>query len=276
MVRAVSVGDNCIDHYLPPVERTFVGGNAVNVAVAMRRLGIESAYAGAVGSDEEGRRVLDALRAEGIDVSQVRVMEGKTAVTDISLRDGDRVIVDERMGVMEAFHPDEALLASLSSYDLVHNTLLGQTADDLRGFKKRGLATSFDFSDRSDEALLHQTLPYVDIAFLSLPGTSRDDAEAFAMRVAAAGPRVVVVTMGPNGSLAYDGLRCFVQAALPVEPLVDTLGAGDALTGAFLATWLEGGSLPECLYQGALLAAQTCTHLGAWVPKDEREGELKR
>ena len=50
-----TVGDNCIDRYLPPIALATVGGNAVNVAVHLRRLGRRTAYFGAVGEDREGR-----------------------------------------------------------------------------------------------------------------------------------------------------------------------------------------------------------------------------
>lgn len=61
-VRAVCAGDNCIDRYLPPFNRSFVGGNAVNVAVYLQKHGIPAAYIGVVGDDADGRRTLDALK----------------------------------------------------------------------------------------------------------------------------------------------------------------------------------------------------------------------
>ena len=49
-MKIACIGDNCIDYYDATGE-AFPGGNPVNVAVYLRRLGVESAYFGAVGTD---------------------------------------------------------------------------------------------------------------------------------------------------------------------------------------------------------------------------------
>jgi len=66
-----TVGDNCIDRYLPPVDRTLVGGNAVNVAVNFSRAGYAASYFGAVGDDAEGVRTRTVLASLGVDVSSL-------------------------------------------------------------------------------------------------------------------------------------------------------------------------------------------------------------
>ena len=52
-MKIACVGDNCVDYYDNTGE-AFPGGNPVNVAVYVRRMGGQSAYLGAVGSDEYG------------------------------------------------------------------------------------------------------------------------------------------------------------------------------------------------------------------------------
>ena len=54
MIKIACVGDNCVDFY-DNTNEAFPGGNPVNVAVYVRRLGGESAYLGAVGTDDHGR-----------------------------------------------------------------------------------------------------------------------------------------------------------------------------------------------------------------------------
>ena len=51
MIKIACVGDNCVDFY-DNTNEAFPGGNPVNVAVYVRRLGGESAYLGAVGTDD--------------------------------------------------------------------------------------------------------------------------------------------------------------------------------------------------------------------------------
>ena len=56
MIRVGAVGDNCVDMY-DNIGELYVGGNPVNVAVYIKRLGGESIYAGVVGSDGYGKWV---------------------------------------------------------------------------------------------------------------------------------------------------------------------------------------------------------------------------
>jgi fructoselysine 6-kinase len=94
-VRIATVGDNCIDRYLPPVDRVFVGGNAVNVAVNLKQAGHAVAYFGAVGDDEEGGRTRAVLCRFGVDVTSLRtIAPGRTSVTVIATdAQGDRHFV---------------------------------------------------------------------------------------------------------------------------------------------------------------------------------------
>jgi fructoselysine 6-kinase len=150
--------------------------------------------------------------------------------------------------------------------DLVHNTILGGTIPYLARFKQARGLISFDYSDRYDTELLEATLAYIDIAFFSLAHSNGEEVKDFASRVYEQGPRLVVLTRGSAGSLVFDGEQFYAQPALQVE-VVDTLGAGDAFIGRFLASYMSGQPLMDCLGQATEAAAQTCTHLGAWLPR---------
>jgi fructoselysine 6-kinase len=258
------VGDNCIDRYLPPVNQTFVGGNALNVSVYLRQHGAAASYVGVVGDDADGRRVLEALHQRGIDTSHIRVLAGETAFSDIRLDEqSNREFVAEYLGPKPAGFLSAEAIAFIAGHDLVHTTLLGGTADDLPRIKQAGARNiSMDYGERAPEDFIQQTLPFVDLAFFSLPEERYQEARTLAERIRETGPRLAVVTMGARGSLGYDGQAHF-QPAVRVQ-VVDTLGAGDAFIGTFLADYLRGRSLPECLARAAETAAQTCTHYGAF------------
>ncbi|MCL4561385.1 MAG: PfkB family carbohydrate kinase, partial [Chloroflexi bacterium] len=114
----------------------------------------------------------------------------------------------------------------------------------------------------STQDLRDRTIQYVDIAFFSLTGENKREAEQLAKRITERGPSLVVVTLGSGGSLAFDGVF-YHQPIIPVE-VFDTLGAGDTYIGTFLGHWLQGRPVPECMGQAARQAARTCTFLGAW------------
>ncbi len=264
---AVCVGDNCVDHYLPPLDRVFVGGNALNVAVALQRARTPAAYVGVVGDDADGRFVLERLHEQNVDVSHVRMAPGQTGRTEIRLTpQGEREFISEHFGPTETLELGAETLEFVRRHRLVHTTWLGRSEAYLPAYRHdSGPLVSLDYGERCGPQFVERTLPFVDLAFFSLPEEHADRAEALAREMAAGGERLVVVTMGRHGSLAFDGC-VHAEAAFPVET-VDTLGAGDTFVGVFLAGRLAGDPVPDCMRRASQAAAQTCTHYGAW-PQD--------
>jgi fructoselysine 6-kinase len=260
----VCVGDNCLDTYLPLIGRCFVGGSAVNVAVHLRLAGLPSAYVGAVGSDEPGEQVLAKLISAGLDVTHVDVIPGATSRSFIRLGPaGEREFDHTLKQPNVALALDDEKIDFINRHRLAHFTWLGGVENSLPVVHEKGAALiSFVFGERWSETTIAAHIGQVDLAFFSLPEDRAQDAECLAQRWFEAGPRLVVVTLGQRGSLAYDG-TFYRQPARPAQ-VVDTLGAGDTFIGHFLAGWLKGSSLPVCLENGADAAALTCGHFGAW------------
>ena len=117
-----------------------------------------------------------------------------------------------------------------------------------------GVPLSCDFCDAWDDAYAAELAPHLEVAFFSGDG----DAAATAV---ARGARIGVATLGDAGSVAYVGGERIAQAALPAE-IVDTLGAGDALIAAFIASALTGADVREALRAGAGAAAGACAPPG--------------
>ena len=80
-IRVAAIGDNCIDYY-DSLNESYPGGNPVNVAVYIKRLGGESSYTGAVGTDSFGKIMISAIQNKGVDTSHIQVLDGKTAMGD--------------------------------------------------------------------------------------------------------------------------------------------------------------------------------------------------
>ena len=106
MIKIACAGDNCVDYYDNTGE-SFPGGNPVNVSVYVRRLGGQSAYLGAVGTDDFGKQMCAALQEKGVDVSHVQILPGKTAFSHVERINGERVFGDYDEGVMADFKLDE-------------------------------------------------------------------------------------------------------------------------------------------------------------------------
>ncbi len=261
---AVAVGDNCVDHYLPPIGHDFSGGNAINVAVHLQRAGCPTAYIGAIGDDEDGKKLLQDVGRKGVDTAHVKVYPGQhTACTHIRLSDtNERQFVYEDFGPKDAFALDEEDIAFIQGHRLMHNTWQGGTEKYLPHFKGSDILISQDYGERYTPDFVDQTIGYVDVAFFSMPEDSGQDMRQLAEHMKKRGPRLVVVTQGLGGSVAFDG-EFYSQPAIPVN-VVDTLGAGDAFIGTFLANWLNKKEIALSMNAAAQVASQTCCHFGGW------------
>jgi fructoselysine 6-kinase len=261
--RIATVGDNCIDRYLPPIDRALVGGNAVNVAVNLSQAGHEVAYFGAVGDDADGKRVRDVLARLAVDVTSLRtIVPGRTSFTVIATSpDGDRHFVSEDFGVCRGYRPDEAEMARLTTMRHVHIGWLDDGGATKRALAQAGVSVSQDLSVNAD--MLNIMPDNLSIAFVSSDG---DEAEArlLAERTLAGGAQLAVIMRGRNGSLAMAGNEVFRGTALAVA-VSDTTGAGDSFIAGFLAAHLSDKSVAQCLASGHAAAADTCRIFGGFA-----------
>ena len=236
-MRIACVGDNCIDYY-DATGAACPGGNPVNVAVYARRMGVETAYLGAVGTDRFGDLLIRRLEEERVDVSHVQRLKGSTALCHVSLQDGDRILGDYDEGVMQQFALRDEDLQYLKSFDLVVTGLWGHTEHYLEQIRANGTPTAFDGAERPFDPAGLIALPHTNIAFFS--DDTADDAalKEKLLAVAALGPDIAVATRGAHGSLAF--------------------------IAGFLRAWLECKSISACMLEGARNAAITIGYTGAW------------
>ncbi len=261
-----TVGDNCIDRYLPPIGRATVGGNAVNVAVHLCRLGRRTAYFGAVGEDKEGRWTRDCLAANEVNIEQLRSVAGRTAFTNLDVdASGDRIITFEDFGVCRGYRPNGAEIEALRAARHIHLGWLSDSSAFKHELAVAGLSISQDLAVNAGGADL-------TIAFGSA-GASQERARMLLRQALDQGARIAVVTRGHLGSIASDGTHYVEAGVTPVE-VVDTTGAGDTFIAAFIDAHLQGCGLGDCLLAGRDAAAGTCLHLGGFPQRPIPLAEL--
>ncbi|MCH5586042.1 fructoselysine 6-kinase [Shimazuella sp. AN120528] len=260
-MKLVSVGDNCMDVYRS-LGISYPGGNAVNVAVYARQCGATTSYVGFVGSDDYGEQMQLALKEKEVDISHLHRINGNTAVTQVELKGSERVFGEYHEGVMNHFTLDEDDLRYIEQNDVVHSGFWGRAEKYFPRWKDRQLITSFDFADKLEDPVVRTVIPSVQYAFFSY---RKDDAfiRSYLREMHQLGAKVVVATLGENGSLAYDGKSFYRQNAKPVE-VIDTMGAGDAYIAGFLVGIMHQKPIEKCVELGSQKAAETITYFGAW------------
>jgi fructokinase len=273
--RITCLGEALID-FLPIEEggrlvgfRMHPGGSALNVAVAVARLGQPVALAGKLSTDLFGRYLRAYLEREGVHVGWLADVDAPSTLAFVATETGDPTFAfyGERAAdsLVRTDDLPEALFAKTAILHVGSISLLrGTTPEAVLAACQRlaGRALlSFDPNLRpalvADEAayraLLQRLAGLVDILKVSAVDlawlASGRDLEAAAGELLAQGPALVVVTRGADGVLALrrnrrappgqtDGAVSTYRLPAHVVDVVDTVGAGDAFT-AGLMSWLR-------------------------------------
>ena len=261
-LRIATVGDNVMAVY-DNLDKAFPGGNTVNVDVYFVRLGGEASYVGAVGTDHYGQLILDALREKEVDISHVKVLPGKTAITHVELVNGERIFGDYDEGVLADFTLSDEDVDFLCQHDMVVTALWGKVENDLAKIKAKGIPVAFDAATRPEDPIVDTAISNVDYLFYSSDDGDTPELRENMKKLHSRGPKVVVVTLGEKGSIAYDGDKFTVCGIVPCD-VVDTMGAGDSYIAGFLYGILSKKPIEECMQMGAANSSITIGYNGAW------------
>lgn len=264
-MKLAAVGSNCIDYY-ENVEGGLPcpGGGPVNMAVYTLRLGGSASYIGPVGSDRYGKIMREAIAAKGVDVSHLHVLPGTTAVSQVELRDGERILGDYDEGVLAQYTLSAEDMDFICTHDVVVCDLWGKVEGFFPDLQARGIPTAFDGAIRPDDPAARIALPYTDTFFFSPEGGDTPALREQMARYAAQGPKMVVAMLGEQGSLCYDGKSFHPFGIVPCPNLVDSMGAGDSYIAGFLTGITAGASIEEAMELGAATATETLQYFGAW------------
>ena len=183
------------------------------MAVYTVRLGGEASYIGPVGNDDFGALMRRAVAEKGVDVSHLSVREGKTAVTQVSLIDGERVFGDYDEGVLSDYVLSEDDLSFICTHDMVICDLWGKVEGQFCELKRRGMQTAFDCATRPEDEAAQTAMPFTDVLFFSSDGGDTGALREQMRDYHARGPRLVVAMLGEKGSLCFDGEPALTESA---------------------------------------------------------------
>lgn len=262
-----------------------IGGAESNVCIGLARLGHRAGWISRVGDDEFGRYVVSAIRAEGVDVSQVKVdPEAPTGVYFKERRafGGGQVYYYRRDSAAsrlswEDIDPDYIRSARVLLGSGITPALSESCLEALRFAvklaKEAGRLFVFDPNLRLKlwpaPKARETLLSFVKDADIVLPGA--DEAEFLtgladpldaARRLQSYGPKTVIVKTGAQGALVVDEDAVRRVPGFPVQRVVDPVGAGDAFAAGFLAGYLEGMDLVDAVRLANACGASATTVSG--------------
>ena len=245
------------------------GGNGLNAAIAIARLGGRAALTGPVGDRSEGanRIIFDLLGREGVDTAHLVHMPGLVTATSAILihADGERSNITFRdPGLWSARLPDPGMLLDDCSAILTESRCSAFAAELCATARARGLPVVIDIDNPMalDDRLLTAAshLIFSSEALRASAGLS-DDVAAL-RKVAGLTPAFLAATRGAQGTIWLDDQQTPRETpAFPVQA-VDSLGAGDVFHGAFALALTERQDLTGALRFASAAAALKCTRHG--------------
>ncbi|MGC8509889.1 MAG: carbohydrate kinase family protein [Acidimicrobiales bacterium] len=288
MSRVVVVGDVMIDVVVRPMDevaptsdtpaevRVSRGGAAATLASAVAAAGHHVRFVGAAGDDEGAGLVENALRRAGVEPQLWHAPARTGVVVALVAPDGQRAMLTDRganplldatfvrsrVGDCDHLH--------VSGYSVLDEATRALVVAVLRDARDAGCTTSVDVCSvaplvRVGGEVFRRAVAGADFVFanaeeaLVLAGTDDEDA---ALGVLAAHFAEVLVTRGARGARVARGGERWVAPARTVR-VVDTTGAGDAATGAYLAARLQGLDVPAALERAMDAGARAVESLGS-------------
>ena len=251
-----------VDYY-PQQKQFFPGGNALNQALKLAKLGHQCAFIGTIGTDAAGNQIVNLLKSHHVDISHLYQSDGETANNQIINDEfGERFGVNGAWcgGVYDHFHLKEPDWFFMQTFDIwVTHADHPDFSEILT--RKRDQILSVDFLHLPDIHLLEKSLDAVNLAFIGGTGDMEKDLSDIAQRYSG----IIILTLGEQGSIAFHGKNQYRQKALPVERIMDTTGCGDAFQAVFLHQYLSSGDISHLLAAGAKAGQQAAAHYGGSV-----------
>jgi len=265
-------------------------GAESNVIIGISRLGFKTAYITKLGKDEFSKFIISTLKGEGVDVSGVKQMDGKNCgiffvqrgypipgKSDVIYFRSDSAAKYLTPGDLDAKIISGARILHISGITPALSESCRETTLEAVRIAKRGnVQFSFDtnyrrklWSESEARPTLIELARSCDILLIDpddariIMGKKLDDDPIRALdELVSLGPSTIVYKLGASRGLA--GLSNGEKAtSLPVKvPLVDSIGAGDAVVAGFLAGYLAGDSLQRSLDIASCCSALTVMRRG--------------
>jgi len=253
------------------------GGNALNAAIGIVRLGGRASLCGPMGDIREASSqfMFEKLAAEGIETNHLVRMPGlMTPMSAVMVEPhGERTIVTFRdPELWKVKLPDTETLLNDCAAILTESRCSDFCSDLCAEALKRGIPVIVDV-DRAmpPRAGLFDTSSHLVFSNEPLQETAgvADDAEAL-KKVANVSKAFLAVTRGPRGTIWLDENGALQETpAFPVQA-VDSLGAGDVFHGAFALALTEKQELRQALRFASAAAALKCTRFGGAFAAPQR------
>ncbi|USN46032.1 MAG: carbohydrate kinase family protein [Candidatus Woesearchaeota archaeon] len=287
MYDVVSVGSAVIDYFLKTIPTEiyhheicfitggkvdvsdvdlFVGGTGMNVATSLSRLGLKTALFSVIGKDDAGKTIKQKIKEENITfVGKLATQTSMSIILDA--KGQDRTILSYK-GEANNLSPSDVKLPAAKWIYL--SSMQGKSFHATKqavlkhpgklAFNPR--VTLIEKEPRGIKELLKKTnilLVNKEEAQSVCFATNKLESE----HLLEVGPELVVVTDGAKGAIVYTKNKTYTIVPRKNIPIVETTGAGDSFSSAFVGGIIQELPIETALKMGMANAESVITHYGA-------------
>jgi ribokinase len=253
---------------------TAPGGKGANQALAVRRAGQEVRLVGAIGTDSFAGLSLSILRDAGVQLEDIRSVDGTTGAAFILIGDDGENMITVVSGANSAVTDGDVdtCLSRMRAGDILMLQLeipcrLVERA--LVAAREQGIRSILNIAPAMEDAKRLMKIADIIVAneteFEFMAGEKLDSPEvqlAALQRIHAEYHQTIVVTLGSAGVVAVSNGKVTRAAGLNITP-VDTVGAGDTFCGYLAAGLAQGDDLSVALRDAAIAGSLACLRDGA-------------
>lgn len=249
-------------------------GNSPNAAVSAHRLGLKAALISNIGDDSYGQEMLTQIKKEGMPTDLITIEKGTGSNYHYVLRyKAERTILVKHHLYKYEFptdlpSPKWIYLSSLAENSLPYHE---QIAEYLEKHPETKLAFQpGTFQMKLGRKKLIRLYQKSEIFFCNkeeaqrILETKESEIEILLEMMHSIGPKIVVITDGPNGAYVFDGHEKWFGPMYPdPAPPVDRTGAGDSFASTFTSAVALGKSTKEALEWGPVNSMSVVQEIGA-------------
>lgn len=250
------------------------GGSVPNTISGIQKLGMQTVFAGKIGTDKTGDFFENDLKSMGVDTRLVHVSDLPSgSCLSLISPDGERTMAT-CLGATGTFCADEITADLFEGVDICHidGYLLQNYELVLKAMNlavKAGVKISIDLGSYNVVADNLQFLQEVIPQYVSIVFANEEESKAYsnmepeeALDLLASQVDYAVVKVGAKGSFIKHGSeKVFVEPLKGVN-CIDTTGAGDLYASGFLYGLASGKSIAECGRIGALVSGNVVEIVG--------------
>jgi len=243
-----------------------LGGNACNSAQILAQLGDQVSFAGSFASDDSACWMLDTLRQMGISIRYCYRIEGTQSpksVIWLNTQNGSRTIVHQR--TLPELASADITAIDFSRFQWLH--IEGRNISTwLEVLPQLALTYPVSLELEKPRKGIESLLKRVDHVMVSKAYLAARDYKAAQCidEFQRINPALhIVCTLGERGVMAANSSHpAFSQAALKIDPVVDSIGAGDCFIAGYIHQFLQSADFCLAVNFANRLAASKIGHRG--------------